>query len=46
MEYGNFFFIKALDKYYSFEEYTDDKESGEVLNSTTKALWKRMHGIK
>lgn len=46
MKYGNYFFIKALDKYYSYEEYTDDKETGEVLNSTTKALWKRMHGIR
>ncbi len=46
MEYGNYFFIKALDKYYSFEEYSDEKESGEILNSTTKTLWKRMHGIR
>ncbi len=46
MEYGNYFFIKALDKYYSYEDYTDEKETGEVLNSTTKLLWKRMHGIR
>ena len=46
MEYGNYFFIKALDKYYSFEDYTDEKETGEILNSTTKTLWKRMHGIR
>jgi len=46
MDYGSYFFIKALDKYYSFEEYTDEKESGETLNSTTKSLWKRMHGIR
>ncbi|MGZ3788897.1 MAG: hypothetical protein ACXVLQ_10255 [Bacteriovorax sp.] len=46
MEYGNYFFIKALDKYYSYEDYTDEKETGEVLNSTTKELWKRMHGIR
>lgn len=46
MEYGNYFFIKALDKYYSYEEYTDEKETGEVLNSTTKLLWKRMHGLR
>lgn len=46
MEYGNYFFIAALDKYYSYEEYTDEKETGIVLNSTTKALWKRMHGLK
>jgi hypothetical protein len=46
MEYGNYFFIKALDKYYSYEDYTDEKENGEVLNSTTKLLWKRMHGLR
>lgn len=46
MEFGTYFFIKALDKYYSYEEYKDDRETGEVLNSTTKTLWKRMHGIK
>ncbi len=46
MEYGNYFFIKALDKYYSYSDYTDEKETGEVLNSTTKLLWKRMHGIR
>lgn len=46
MEYGNFFFIKALDKYYSYEDYSEDTETGIVLNSATKALWKRMHGIK
>jgi len=46
MEYGNYFFIKAINKYYSYEEYSDDNETGEILNSTTKAIWKRMHGIK
>lgn len=46
MEYGNYFFIKALDKYYSYEDYSDEKETGEVLNSTTKTLWKRMHGLR
>jgi hypothetical protein len=46
MEYGNYFFIKALDKYYSYEDYTNENETGEVLNSTTKTLWKRMHGIR
>ncbi len=46
MGYGNYFFIKALDKYYSYEAYTDEKETGDTLNSTTKALWKRMHGIR
>ena len=42
--YGNYFFNTALNKYYSFSDYTDDKETGEVLNSTTKLLWKKMHG--
>ncbi|MFA6238247.1 MAG: hypothetical protein WC635_13015 [Bacteriovorax sp.] len=46
MEYGSYFFIKALKKYYSYEEYSDETESGVVLNSTTKPLWKRMHGLK
>jgi hypothetical protein len=46
MEYGNFFFIKALNKYYSYEDYNEDKENGAVSNSNSKLLWKRMHGIK
>lgn len=44
--YGNYFFISALNKYYTFTDYTDDKETGEVLNSTKKLLWKKMHGIR
>jgi hypothetical protein len=46
MEYGNFFFIKALDKYYSFEGYTIDNEINSDLNSKSKVLWKHLHGIK
>lgn len=50
MEYGRHFFITALNKYYRFgegeSEKINDKETGEVLNSTTKKLWKKMHGIK
>ena len=46
MEYGNYFFSKALDKYYSYDEINFEKETGEILNSTTKNLWKRLHGIK
>ena len=46
MEYGNIFFIKALNKFYTYKEYSDEKETGEIQNSTTKSLWKRMHGIK
>ena len=50
MEYGRYFFITALNKYYRFGESqkknSNDKETGEVLNSTTKLLWKKMHGIR
>lgn len=50
MEYGRYFFITALNKYYRFGEGNNEKshdlESGEILNSTTKLLWKKMHGIK
>ncbi len=45
-DYGTYFFITALNKYYQFSDYTDDKETGEVLNSTKKLLWKKMHGIR
>ena len=49
-EYGRHFFITALNKYYRFGEIQknnfDDKETGEVLNSTKKLLWKKMHGIR
>ena len=46
MEYGNFFFIKALDKYYSFENYATDNDLNSNLNSKSKVLWKHLHGIK
>ena len=50
MEYGNYFFINALNRYYLYGEklrdISGDKETGEVLNSTTKLLWKKMHGIR
>jgi hypothetical protein len=50
MEYGTHFFITALNRYYQFgEKYnqnSNDKETGEVLNSTKKLLWKKMHGIR
>lgn len=45
-EYGTHYFVKALKHYYYFNDYTDERETGEVLNSTTKDLWKRMHGIR
>ena len=50
MEYGRYFFITALNKYYKHGEIdninSSDKETGEVLNSTKKLLWKKMHGIR
>ena len=50
MEYGRYFFITALNKYYRYGEIdnvnSSDKETGEVLNSTKKLLWKKMHGIR
>lgn len=50
MIYGNYFFITALNRYYKygeqFRDISDDKETGEVLNSTKKLLWKKMHGIR
>jgi hypothetical protein len=46
MEYGNYFFIKALNRYYSYDDINLGTETGEVLNSTNKILWKRMHGIR
>ncbi len=50
MSYGNYFFVNALNRYYRFGEVkkdiSGDKETGEVLNSTTKLLWKKMHGIR
>ncbi len=46
VEYGNSYFIKPLNKYYSYEDYSDDTEDGKILNSTTKNIWKRMHGIR
>ncbi len=49
-EHGRFFFITALNKYYRYGEIdkvnSSDKETGEVLNSTKKLLWKKMHGIR
>lgn len=49
-EYGDYFFITALNRYYKFgeslKENSSDKETGEVLNSTKKLLWKKMHGIR
>ncbi len=46
MEYGTYFYIKALEKYLKFTEYKELTSEGLLLNSTTKTLWKKMHGIK
>ena len=40
------FTLSDSDKFYTYKEYSDEKETGEIQNSTTKSLWKRMHGIK
>jgi len=49
-EYGRFYFITALNTYYKYGELqldnSSDSQTGEVLNSTKKLLWKKMHGIK
>ncbi len=49
-EYGRFYFITALNTYYKYGELqldnTSDSQTGEVLNSTKKLLWKKIHGIK
>jgi len=46
MEYGTYFYIEALEKYLKFSEYKELTTDGVLLNSTTKTLWKKMHGIK
>jgi hypothetical protein len=54
MELGTYFFSTALNRYYQYgeilkensEKNSDDKEVSEVLNSTKKILWKKMHGIR
>lgn len=49
MEFGNHFFIKALNRYYTFEDDPETKEYNpdrEQLNSTQKLLWKKMNGIR
>lgn len=46
MDYGNYFFKRALDKYFDYIEYSDERLDSEDLNSTTKKIWKMMHGLK
>ena len=50
MEYTPSFFSRALNRYYFLGEAqykkNNDKETGEVLNSTKKNLWKKMNGIR
>ncbi|NOT78748.1 MAG: hypothetical protein HOP07_07050 [Bacteriovoracaceae bacterium] len=49
-DYGRFYFLTALNQYYRYGELQIDNISdiskGEVLNSTKKLLWKKMHGIR
>lgn len=49
MEYGRHFFIRALNRYYTYEDDPRTKDYNpdlENLNSTQKLLWKKMHGIR
>ncbi len=46
MEYGAYFFKKALEYYYTYQPYSDKLDTGPELNSTKKIIWKRMHGIQ
>lgn len=49
MEYGNHFFIKALNRYYTYEDDAIKKDYNPErtdLNSTQKYLWKKMNGIR
>lgn len=50
MEYGEYFYAKAMEKYYLYgERFRDtfsEEDLKENLNSTKKTLWKKMHGIR
>lgn len=50
LEYGDYFYTKAMDKYYldgeSKREAYSNKEVFDDLNSKKKILWKKMHGIR
>lgn len=49
MEYGDYFYNKAMDAYYMAGKKNSEinsKEFFEDLNSTKKTLWKNMHGIR
>lgn len=46
MEYGPYFYKRALDRYYDYVENFEDDSMIESLNSTKKKLWKVMHGLK
>lgn len=45
-EYGSYFFSKAIEKYFDYVEYSDEKLDKDELNSTKKKLWKMMHGLR
>jgi hypothetical protein len=46
MEYSSYFYLRALNFYNSYVEYSDDNEYNDPLNSTQKNMWKIMHGLK
>lgn len=49
MEYGDYFYSKAMDAYYMSGKKNNEvnsKELFEDLNSMKKTLWKNMHGIR
>jgi hypothetical protein len=45
-DYSEYYFEKAINRYYSFEESKEENEDGEVLNSKTKRIWKELHGLQ
>jgi hypothetical protein len=46
IEYGNYFYKRALDKYFEFDNFAKDNYQKDKLNSETKLIWKMIHGIK
>ena len=46
MQYGSYFFEKALESYFSVQNTNIEDESTAELNSSSKLIWKMMHGYK
>ncbi len=46
IEYSNKYFIKALDRLMLYDPYTEVPAKASTLNSTSKHLWKVIHGIR